>query len=578
MKKIKFIIGLILALSTPAHAQVKDVTSGVYSTGFHSTPNYVKNPSCFANVSNITASGGSLTRSTTTPVFGVASCLIDASASAQTYKFSTNTLDNGLNGQNCEAQFTYTGDASLYKAYVEQPAATKVSQELTLTNAGSGARTASLFFPCGSNSNATILTIEATSNSAAAIRVGQAYVGLATGIGIVDPVGDWQTFTPTGSWVTNTTYTGRWRRVGEMAEYQIRVALSGAPTSAALTVNLASGHTIDTSKLASGTSGAELPNGDGSYLDNGSYYGLVKAFYSSTSAIEVRATASASAHQMGQVTQAAPITWANGDSLDFTFSVPISGWSSQSAVRADQTNYDWTSYTPSFNGWGTPTNIECQHKRDGADLLLRCKYTAGTTTGVEARVNLPVSLTSATTGRIPSIQKCGELVINATAASTVHVLCEPSVAYVTFGIQAAGSSGLSKALGNAFSSSIIHSFTARVPIDGWLESQNAPILVGSVTSGSSGAERIERAELNCDASSSITSQSGSWLSAIGNRSTAACSITVASGVFSSTPTCTFTVKAAAVQATAVNMTSATAGTVYGASADYDGYLICMGPR
>jgi hypothetical protein len=106
----------------------------------------------------------------------------------------------------------------------------------------------------------------------------------------------------------------------------------------------------------------------------------------------------------------------------------------------------------------------------------------------------------------------------------------------------------------------------------------APILVGSVTSSSPGAERIERADLNCDATSSITSQSGSWLSAIGNRSTAACSITIAAGIFSATPTCTFTTKATTVQATAVNMTSATAGTVYGASADYDGYLMCMGPR
>ncbi len=108
--------------------------------------------------------------------------------------------------------------------------------------------------------------------------------------------------------------------------------------------------------------------------------------------------------------------------------------------------------------------------------------------------------------------------------------------------------------------------------------QNAPLLVGSVTSNSSGAERMERAEVNCDAGSSITSQSGSWLSAIGNRSGSGCSITIASGIFSAAPVCTFTVKSATVQATSVNITSSTAGTVYGASADYDGYLICMGPR
>lgn len=108
--------------------------------------------------------------------------------------------------------------------------------------------------------------------------------------------------------------------------------------------------------------------------------------------------------------------------------------------------------------------------------------------------------------------------------------------------------------------------------------QAAPLLIGSVNSNSPGAERIERAELNCDASSSVTSQSGSWITAIGNRSSTACSITISSGLFATTPSCTFTVKGTTVQATAVNMTSTTAGTIYGPSADYDGYLTCIGPR
>jgi hypothetical protein len=42
--------------------------------------------------------------------------------------------------------------------------------------------------------------------------------------------------------------------------------------------------------------------------------------------------------------------------------------------------------------------------------------------------------------------------------------------------------------------------------------------------------------------------------------------------------CVFTVEAGTVQATSVDMTSATAGTIYGPNADYDGNLICMGSR
>ena len=108
--------------------------------------------------------------------------------------------------------------------------------------------------------------------------------------------------------------------------------------------------------------------------------------------------------------------------------------------------------------------------------------------------------------------------------------------------------------------------------------QNSPIFVGSVTSNTTGMERSERAEINCDASSSVTSQSGTWISSIGNRSGAGCALTIASGIFSATPVCTVTIKSATVQAMGASMSSATAGTIYGPSADYDAYVRCEGPR
>ena len=104
-----------------------------------------------------------------------------------------------------------------------------------------------------------------------------------------------------------------------------------------------------------------------------------------------------------------------------------------------------------------------------------------------------------------------------------------------------------------------------------------PIMVGGVTSTSTGAERIERAKINCDASSTFISNSGGFAT-IGNRSGAGCAITINSGVFNSEPVCNLTVESATVQATGVDTTSATALTVYGPSADYDANLICTGPR
>ena len=67
---------------------------------------------------------------------------------------------------------------------------------------------------------------------------------------------------------------------------------------------------------------------------------------------------------------------------------------------------------------------------------------------------------------------------------------------------------------------------------------NMPLLVGGVTSNTSGMERVERATIVCSGSSSITSQSGAWLTSVGNVSSGVCSITIPSGIFSASPSCT----------------------------------------
>lgn len=203
MQQLALIFALILNVFFPliANAQVKDQVGGIYTPGFFSTVNFVKNPSCAANVRNITASGGSLTQTTSSPVSGSASCAVDASSSGQTYKWSTRTFDNGLNGQNCEAKFTYTGDGSLYKAYVEQPSGTRVSAEVEMLDAGANGRPVSIPYPCGSNSSATEVVIESTSASAAAIKVGDVYAGSLTNLSLANA---WET-----SYVRYQAVTGR---------------------------------------------------------------------------------------------------------------------------------------------------------------------------------------------------------------------------------------------------------------------------------------------------------------------------------------------------------------------------------
>jgi hypothetical protein len=113
-------------------------------------------------------------------------------------------------------------------------------------------------------------------------------------------------------------------------------------------------------------------------------------------------------------------------------------------------------------------------------------------------------------------------------------------------------------------------------------SVNMPILVGSVTSNTSGQERIERADLTCGSSSSINKQSGSWISAFGNRGSSKCAVTIASGIFSSSPVCVATrywTSGSVTQYVGYNSISATSGEIYlSTDGDMQLYLICQGPR
>jgi hypothetical protein len=130
----------------------------------------------------------------------------------------------------------------------------------------------------------------------------------------------------------------------------------------------------------------------------------------------------------------------------------------------------WQGYTPTFQGFGTPTNVEFEWRQVGENVEIRGKFTAGTTTAVEARVGLPAGLTSAGTGLIPSLQVIGKANINnSTAAffSSLTVLAEPSVTYVTMGLEASTANGLTKQTGsNLATNGSILSFFASVPCAG----------------------------------------------------------------------------------------------------------------
>lgn len=159
------------------------------------------------------------------------------------------------------------------------------------------------------------------------------------------PISDWVSWTPTGSWTGAVTYTGYKRRVGSNQEYRVKVATSGAPTGTTLSINLA--ETIDTTKISSTDQYREI-FGDVIFDDTGTgiYYG--KVAYNSSTSVSILTMGAGGTYTNGTtLSSSIPFTYAAGDSVIATFTVPIQGWSS-SVQQSD--GYDGRQIAASYTG------------------------------------------------------------------------------------------------------------------------------------------------------------------------------------------------------------------------------------
>lgn len=146
---------------------------------------------------------------------------------------------------------------------------------------------------------------------------------------------------------------------------------------------------------------------------------------------------------------------------------------------------NWTSYTPTFQGFGTPTNVDCRWRRVGTNMEIKGEFNSGTPTAVEGRIYLPSGYT--TPSDIATITMVGSLAVGGVFSSNTnfYVLAEPNKNYLTFGYVNATSDALTKRMPNAWASTYRHSLTASVPISGWTSSTNLVTEVTEYASNSS---------------------------------------------------------------------------------------------
>lgn len=130
---------------------------------------------------------------------------------------------------------------------------------------------------------------------------------------------------------------------------------------------------------------------------------------------------------------------------------------------------EWQSYTPTFTGFGTVSTQSFRWRRVGSNLEVRGRLTVGTPTPTEARLSLPVGLSSAST--ISTLEIAGDAARNQGASTTFFrniVLIEPSVSYFTFGVQQSVKNSLTKQNAtDVVTAGDILGVTASVPIQGW---------------------------------------------------------------------------------------------------------------
>ena len=326
---------------------IEDLGSGSSSA---SGINYIDNPNAETNTNGwatyadaaaaipVDGTGGSpsstFTRTTSSPLRSTASFLLSKSAANRqgegaSYDFAIDAADKQRSLRisfDFEASANFVaGDASDVRVFiydVDNAAIIYPYETKILTADG---KFQVLFDASTATNYRLILHIATTSALAWTFKLDNVQVGPQDLVQSA-PMSDWASFTQTGTWVTNTTYSAFYRRVGDMLEVQGVIDTSGAPDSASLLLDLPPGLQIDTSKGSFVSDESVI--GQVIFDDSGTRYMGAMRYFSATQVKPSYLQDSGSLEQVVTASETAPFTFGAGDSVYFKYSVPVAGWSS----------------------------------------------------------------------------------------------------------------------------------------------------------------------------------------------------------------------------------------------------------
>lgn len=487
---------------------------------------YAQNSSFDSNTLGCTAiSGSAPTITTTLALIGKGSIQFSGSANTDSWRCRTKafpTIVNaskqqgaGLNGQNCQIKFIYSSayggpvTQSEFTAYVANSSGANISGTSTLTSTYNIAnpqqgRTALFFFPCPYNATAANAYVDLIINHT---------TGTSSSL-VMD------SFEPTyakdiGQGVPNNVFSAKVSSAGVVSDLNQPGWIANATIS-------------DTSLFTFNVSGASVTQplsctattNTGASFDAGNISVRKEGTQTATSLI----------YRTG---------FTNSGNLNFTktayaFDLNCTKAGSdfiQPTITPNNWNFNSRPWTLVTQGFGTTTQSGvCDYSRVGPQLYGRCVFTTGTTTAVAARIYLPAGLKGSTKYVTNPVQ-VGTISRKTAAASTRKRAVLTAFAgddflvvsnddYTTAADPFTPITGSGWA-GNSEIQSI--EFNLEVQDNGvnWTENQNAPQLIGSVTSNASGALRTEYAVVDtvCTTTPCTISRSSGGFSSITRTST-----------------------------------------------------------
>lgn len=564
----KLLLSLLLVSST-AFGALTDVDKAQAGA-----TNVLTNPGFENGKASWTSSGGTLAVATSGSnlLIGKSSVTWDSTAASQTLTSDYFTVSNGLKGTNGEFGCKIMVPSGTAAHSLQVFNGSTVLGSLSIADSGTNPKPFTGVFPIPT-SGSLALRILSTASNEPTITVDDCYLGSTRSIGSVQVISDWKACSNVGAgtlWTSTGTspvygtsasannFQGIkcfWRRNAENAEIQFdyhQTTAGALPSGMALfNINAVSPElVIDQNKIKAnqnttvGTfASANSGQPSGFMATSAGYIHNLYAVLHGTLGTQIKFHMSYTGVGQGGLILGNTSSWFDQTeaSMGLRMSFPIVGWSATAnAVRSDNTNYAPRSYTPIFTGFGTVVTHNCTESRDGAYLVWECTFLSGVSTAVEARVSLPSGINTKST--VPTISLRGNCGRTGGGSDYPTVTIEASKNYVTFGQGSSGGStvSLAKLNGNqTIGTGETFSCTARIPIEGWLETQNAPVLIGGITNGGQGALRLESAQVT--AAGVVTELNGSdWLN--GNCSVATSTFTCLfnSGLFLAAPHCQLT--------------------------------------